>query len=329
MKEVKLSVPLHQEDVIDTFISDFLLSPWKIKLGEETLYIFRVSDNKFNSLLHELQIRGVGTAFGEISITNITILLKSQQHADKLETLSMINIEETLSELGESSSLTFTYIVLVIISAVLASLGLVGNNVVIIIGSMIVAPLMGPIALTSLGLIVPGRGYFVKGLAAEVVGTILTGFVGFIIGIVSNIHNIPIPHELLLRADLTWVVLVTALMSGLAAGFIITRNASTSIIGVAIAASLAPPTAAVGLFLAGNYMNYALQAFLVVILNILAINFSCALGFLFFQYSGKTGASKRNIDKASRRSSLMVTLVGVLFTATILTSIVFFSPSLA
>ena len=136
---------------------------------------------------------------------------------------------------------------------------------VIIIGSMIVAPLMESIALTSLGLIVPGREYFTKGLLAETIGTVLTGIVGFTIGIFSNIRNIPIPQELLVRADLTWVVITTALMSGLAAEFIITRNANTSIIGVAIAASLALPTASVGLFLAGNYMNYAIQAFFVVI----------------------------------------------------------------
>ena len=74
-----------------------------------------------------MQIRGVGTAFREISISNITVLLKSTQKADKLDTLSLINIEGTLSELGESSNLRLTYLALVIISAILASLGLIGK----------------------------------------------------------------------------------------------------------------------------------------------------------------------------------------------------------
>ena len=64
--------------------------------------------------------------------------------------------------------------IFIALSAILASLGLLANNVVAVIASMVIAPLMGPIIGTSLGTVLSDRKLFKEGLKAEIFGLLLS-----------------------------------------------------------------------------------------------------------------------------------------------------------
>ncbi len=318
MKEFKIYVPERKEAIIDEFIKEYELHRQKFKSENGVLFVLSIADDKSNALLHELKIRGVGDVFGDITIIPISTYLSSNKREDKIARSSGAHVEEILSVLEESSVVNNNFISLVILSSILAAFGLVDNNVVIIIGSMIVAPLMGPIALTSLGTITPGRGYLKRGLIAEITGIGLTIIVGYLVGVIEQIGKpggVEVSKEMIARTVLNNTVVIFSLVSGIAAGLIIAKGSNLSIVGVAIAASLAPPAATIGLYLAAANMIKALEASLLLSLNILAINFACSLIFLIYKLPQKAGSSKRQSDKASRMSRINIFLVGSLFIA--------------
>ena len=317
MKEFKIYVPSRKEAILEELFEEFLLTRQKLVSDDEMiLYILRVENDKSNSLLHELKIRGIGDVYGDITIVPISTFISSQHKEDRIPPSSGANIEEILSVLEESSVVNSNYISLVILSSILAAFGLVDNNIVIIIGSMIVAPLMGPIALTSLGSITPGRGFLKRGLIAEVLGIGITILVGFIVGISENIGRvggIPISEEMIARTVLNDTVIIFSLVSGIAAGLIIAKGSNISIVGVAIAASLAPPAATIGLYLAAGHTVNVIESSLLLSLNILSINLACSIIFLLYKLPQKAGSSKRQSDRASRTSRILIFLVGILF----------------
>ncbi len=320
MKNFIIIVPQSKKDVLAESLQEMNI-PYHLILGEgNATFNFIIQTEYSNTLLHELKLRGVGTVFGEIVVAPIVTHLSPKNPSPSIKKSGGANVEEIRSVLLESGDLNINYIILVLLSAILASYGLYANNVVIIIGSMIVAPLMAPIALTSLGAILPGSRLLQKGLIAEILGISLTVIVGYIVGIVVNVHSTPIDTlpELKSRGVIDGVALIFALVSGLAAGIIIAKGSNLSIVGVAIAASLAPPAAAIGLFLAGTMWKYASEASLLLLLNIVAINLACSLVFLFLGLASTTGESRRSTEIASRTNKILIYVASVILLAIIL-----------
>ncbi len=278
-------------------------------VGENSVvYNFIVEAGQTNQLLHELKKRGIGNVFGKVIISEVTTtLLPSSEEPPSLKKSHGANVEEIRAVLEDSAVLSTDYVTLVILSAILASYGLYDNNVVIIIGSMIVAPLMGPIALTSLGAILPGSGLLRKGFFAELFGILTTVAVGYIVGVLVKIESLDtLPSEIMARANLNGVVIIFAIVSGFAAGLIISKGSNISIVGVAIAASLAPPAAAIGLFLAAEKYMLAANAITLLSINILAINLACSVMFFLFGLAEMSGESKRSMTKASRTNMILI-----------------------
>jgi uncharacterized hydrophobic protein (TIGR00341 family) len=312
VKEVKIIIPKHREEVIEGLVAEFNLDSSVIEGRDQLIYFILISEDESNNLLHQLKIRGVGTVFGDVRIVTLNTVLRSSKLENKVIKSQGANVEEILSVLEGPATINLNYIALVILSAILAAFGLVDENVVIIIGAMIVAPLMGPIALTSLGAITPGRGYLFKGFVAESLGITLTVIVGFIVGQMVRIKDVEeYNREIASRTVLSETVVIFALVSGIAAGIIIVKGSNLSIVGVAIAASLAPPAANIGLLLAANDISNAINTSILLTINILSINFACSLIFLLFGLASKSGTSKRQSEIASRSNRIITFSVGL------------------
>ena len=316
MKRIEVQVPASQVDTVEDLISDYKVKSSHLVLSNgESLFILKIEDSESNDLLYELRARGVGDVFGHISVMPISLYLTNKTAITKIKKSAAANLEEILADLEDSAVLSVTYVTLVILSGTLAALGLVGNSVVTIIGSMIVAPLMGPIALTSIGVLLPRRGILQRGLAAETVGLGATIAMGIIVGLLLGFPDGVTP-EMLSRASQTDIINIAfAVVSGAAAGVIISRGQGLSIVGVAIAASLAPPAANIGLFLSRGDVCDAKFAAALLFMNILAINISCSVIFSIYRLPVKAGVSKRHITKTQRQTTVFTVITGAAFIA--------------
>ncbi|UCE12698.1 MAG: TIGR00341 family protein [Candidatus Heimdallarchaeota archaeon] len=306
---------------MDEFLKEFSLQATSYDFGVSFRYELRIDDYQTNILIEEFKARGIGTAYGEIIVRPVSLMISSKREKDELPSSAGVNREEILANLGEISGFARTYLLMNVLAATLAAFGLLNNDVVVIIASMIVAPLLGPIVLTSLGLLsLETTSYIKRGLLAEITGISTTVIVGGLIGSIfqyfepideNTIQNDPLYSEILARTALTVPTISLALLGGLAAGIIVARGLDVSIVGVAIAASLCPPAATIGILGALGAWVLAFHATSLLLLNILAINLSCSAVFWIFGVKSR-GLSKRQAAKVRRMNIIWILVVSIL-----------------
>lgn len=176
------------------------------------------------------------------------------------------------------SSIDFNW--LIIMSAGLASLGLMLNSVAVIIGAMLVAPLMSPLGSLAIGLAVGELDMTRRAAITLVQGTLLAVFISIAFGLLLP-QNTP-TSEMLSRGTPTLLDAAVALVSGFVAAFALARKEiPVALAGVAIAAALMPPVCTIGLGLAFGDMRLATGATLLFVTNITLIVASENLIFLW------------------------------------------------
>ena len=155
--------------------------------------------------------------------------------------------QKELAALARSSSEPgFAYILLMFLSSVIATLGLLADSAPAIIGAMIIAPMMSPIMGLAYGLARFDVGVIAVSSVSILAGIILVIAVsGLLTGLVgSRLAG----HEILSRTQPTLIDFGIALAAGCAAAFAHSRpSIQNSVAGVAIAVSLVPPLAVAGI----------------------------------------------------------------------------------
>ncbi|MEW6554070.1 MAG: TIGR00341 family protein [Actinomycetota bacterium] len=206
------------------------------------------------------------------------------------------------------------FFVLLLLSAVIATYGVVSDSVASVIGAMIVAPLMTPIMAVSLS-IVSGDGHnIIRSLLIVVAGTAaVVGFAFLLAGVLSGSVQIEGNSQIAARVSPRLIDLIIALASGAAGAFATGReDVSDALPGVAIAVSLVPPLSVVGICLAAGAYGDALGAFILFITNFLAIVIAGLVVFAVMGYGG--AALHLQGRRAKRWAVFVVTLATVIIT---------------
>lgn len=187
--------------------------------------------------------------------------------------------EEILAQVEKDAILDNNFILLVILSTIVAAIGLLENNLAVIVGAMVIAPLLGPNIAFSLGASLGEKKLVIESLKVL--------FVGFIIAILFSIGiGLAWPGdfnsvELMSRTDVAYSGTAIALASGAAASLSLVSGTSSVLVGVMVAVALMPPAVTIGLMLSIAEYNLALGAALLLTVNIVCINLSAKLVFLF------------------------------------------------
>jgi uncharacterized hydrophobic protein (TIGR00341 family) len=179
-------------------------------------------------------------------------------------------------ELG--TQLDVTFLLLVVLSGIVATIGMLENNVAVIIGAMVIAPLLGPNIAFSLGTSLGDSRLIVAALKALVVGIALAVLTGAVIGQLwdGNLTS----EEVLLRTDAFNSGTAIALASGAAASLSLVTSVPSVLVGVMVAVALMPPAVTIGLMLSTLDWHHAAGASLLLAVNIVCINLSSKLVFL-------------------------------------------------
>lgn len=193
------------------------------------------------------------------------------------------DLEQLRTGLLADSTLDINYVVLILGSCAIATLGLLSNSAAVIIGAMIVAPLMLPIRGLAFGAL-DGDVILVRfSLTAITVGTllaiVLSGLLGDLVGLAE------FGSEVFSRSKPTLLDLGIAIAAGGIGGFALVHpKVSSSLAGVAIAVALMPPVCVIGLGLSHANWSLSLGATLLYLTNLLGITLSCMLVFLITGY---------------------------------------------
>lgn len=199
-----------------------------------------------------------------------------QQYIPQLDRESRVALVERVQT---SSNWNFDFIALICLSTCIAALGLVRNQAAVVIGAMLVAPLMTPLAASGLAL-VQGNGALIKSsLKSVLFGFLLAYAIGVIVGVCFPLGvEDSIPPELVARTSPGIVDLLVALVGGVAAAYAMSRpHLSSALPGVAIAAALVPPIATSGIMLAWGEWAFSRGSVLLFLTNIVAIVLGTAI----------------------------------------------------
>lgn len=201
------------------------------------------------------------------------------------------DIHEMQVGLLEESTLDINYIVLILGSCMIATLGLLSNSAAVIIGAMIIAPLMLPIRGLAFGALEGNVVLFRKGLIAIVVGTVLAIFIALLLG--SLVRLPEFGSEVIARSEPTLLDLGIAVAAGSISGFAkVQPKISATLAGTAIAVALMPPICVIGLGLSQADWSLSQGATLLYLTNLLGITLSCMLIFLIAGYTPLARARK-------------------------------------
>ncbi len=193
-------------------------------------------------------------------------------------------------QLRESSHPDFAFFIMVVLSSVIATLGLVANSPAVIIGAMLVAPLMSPIIGLGLASMTGDARLFRDATVALLQGAALAVVISALLALVNRalpfVSLQELPVEVLARTHPNPNDLLIALAGGMAASYALALpQLSAALPGVAIATALMPPLCTIGIGIALGRADIAGGAFLLFITNAITIAFAGMLIFFVLGFA--------------------------------------------
>jgi len=213
---------------------------------------------------------------------------------------SGISRDELYADVSRGAEISTSFILLVIFSTIVAGIGLIENNVAVVIGAMVIAPLLGPNLALALSTALGDLDLMANALKTMVAGFLIALLLSFSLGLAWGTFwpdelNSP---ELLSRTIVGFDSIALALVSGAAAVLSLASGISSVLVGVMVAVALLPPGATVGIMLGAGRYDLAFGAALLLAVNIVCVNLSAKLVFLFKGVQPRTWFEKKKARSA-------------------------------
>lgn len=189
-----------------------------------------------------------------------------------------ISREELYQDAKESVSVTSTYYILVILSTIVAAGGMIRDNVAVVIGAMVIAPLIGPSISLSLATTLGDTDLLQRSARVAIGGLLLSLSLSVLAGLIMPFD--PSVGEIAIRTEVHLGDVILALAAGVAGALSFTRGVSAALIGVMVAVALLPPTVAVGLLGGAGEWGLSIRAALLLLTNVAAVNLAGILTFI-------------------------------------------------
>ena len=322
MKIIDVVTPAKNLSAVESIIGQHDSEVLWVSADEDRKKVIRalVSDDQRQSLLDALQGLFQGEDHSKILVTALEAslprkepTLNEKDSSDKSSTTR----EELYNEVEKNTRLDFTYLLLVILSTMVVAIGLLENNVAVVIGAMVIAPLLGPNIALALGAALGDMPLIWKAFKTGSVGIGLALFFSIGIGIWHPM-DLDSP-ELMARTDVGVDSMALALASGAAAVISLTTGLSSVLVGVMVAVALLPPTATLGIMLGAGHTQLAIGAALLLAVNIVCVNLAAKIVFFVRGIKPRSWLEKQKANQSMVTClviwvlSLAVLLVVILF----------------
>lgn len=203
------------------------------------------------------------------------------------------------------------------LSAVIATAGVVADSTATVIGAMIVAPLMTPILGVVLGITLADSRNLVRSLLLVLAGAAAVILISWLLGVAAAIPVVADTNgQVAGRVNPRVVDLVAALATGAVGAFALARSdVSDTLPGVAIAISLVPPLAVVGLTLQAGETEQAMGALLLFVTNVTAILLSGVVVMAIFRVAAARPVTLDPRIGRRRKEAVALVVVSVVLVA--------------
>ena len=204
--------------------------------------------------------------------------------------------EEIYTDVATGAKLDRDFLIMVLLSTIVAAAGLNADSAAGVIGAMVIAPLLGPILGFSFGAALGDRELLFGSSKTLAVGVALALAASIAISFI-----IPVDfesRELMSRAEVRLDGMALAIAAGCAAALSMAKGQSSALVGVMVAAALLPPGAAVGLFLGSGEWALASRAALLLAHNVASLVFAALMEIRLRDIRPRGWVEKKDADRA-------------------------------
>ncbi len=263
----------------------------------ETVVKVLLQDEHASDLLGELEkkyLQRVVIYPVEGTLPQVTPKPEAKEEKIRIGKFISISKEELYHDIATPVNLTINFVLMVILSAFVAGIGILKDNLAIIIGAMVIAPFLGPnmsLAFgTTLGDVSIIRKSVWTGIAATLIALVISMVWGLTAQDLSQVTNDP---------HIEYRDIILALVCGFAGAVSVVSGQGTTLVGVMVAAALLPPLMRGGLYIGGGAMGYALNSLLIFGANVISLNIA---GIVTFYLAGIRPGRWWDKEKAKRQT---------------------------
>ncbi len=214
---------------------------------------------------------------------------------NRLFNVQEVNHVEVIDGLVTASSPRKTFLMLIFLSSIIATLGLLQENAFVVIGAMLVAPILSPVLAIGMGILVRDM----RMIFLSLIGLIFSMVIAVVTATAVTFSALPIGtgNAYLQQTEMGFMVPV-AIAAGAAAVFAICyETVREAVAGVAISVALLPPLVMIGIGLGASDWGllkrslqlFSLNAFSIILIAIIVFAF---LGFGRFKRSAEQSVKK-------------------------------------
>lgn len=215
----------------------------------------------------------------------------------KFQWRKSLSREELYEEVASGANADPIFYMMVFLSTIVAAIGLINDNVAIVIAAMVIAPLLGPNLALSFGTALGDKALIKKSFS-----TCAIGLIAAIIPCIALGAFLPIDitsHELQSRTEIDFSAILLALASGAAAVLSLTTGVSSALVGVMVSVALLPPAAAFGIFIGMGGNNHAIDSSLLLLTNLVCVGLSSQAVLFMMGIRPRTFLEKRAANQSS------------------------------
>ncbi|NUB92385.1 TIGR00341 family protein [Haloterrigena sp. SYSU A121-1] len=295
MRLVEVLIPTQQRETVEETLEneglDFTLVEERSRDEPSVVITFPLPAPAVESVLDELRDAGLDEDSYTVIVEAETVVSERYDELEQryAQDTARISREELQAEAKDLTPTFGTYLVMTVMSVLVATAGLLLDSPAVVVGSMVIAPLIGPALGASVGTVINDHALFRRGIKLQALGLgvgVVTAagfaFVARTTGLVSPMLDIFEISEIQGRLTPDILSLVIAAGAGVAGAWTLTAGTSAALVGVMIAAALVPPIGVVGIGLAWGLPEVALAASVLVLVNVLTINIT-SLAVLWYK----------------------------------------------
>ncbi|WJE16715.1 TIGR00341 family protein [Halobacillus sp. ACCC02827] len=215
--------------------------------------------------------------------------------------------QELMDSVEKSSKITLNYTLLIILSAIVATVGFLKDSEAVVIGAMVIAPMIGPVIAVAFSSILGDyKRLLISGLTSLYgVAIVLVISVAFGYFTDMGMHN----AQYLERTKVEILDIFLGVASGAAGALAFLNRLSGNLVGVMVAVALLPPSVAMGMSLGDGAFQAAYGAFLLVAVNIMSILLAAVL---IFSISGIRPVRWSEVKRANVSRLLSIVFVSMI-----------------
>lgn len=310
LRLIELVVPAAAADTVDDVLQRLeIQDAGRHELSDERLLVRLLLDTGQTETVSDALSQRLGGEQFRMVLLPVEATLPSPEETEKApeataetndeaaDDKNRISREELYQDVTEAARWNRTYVLTVVLSSIVAAIGLLRDDVAIIIGAMVIAPLLGPNVALALGVTLGDVKLALRALAIGSAGVAIAAVTSGLTGMLLKVD--PLVPAISARTHPSLADVLLGLAAGAAGALAFTTGVSAALIGVMVAVALLPPLVTAGLLLGNAAWGDAGSAAMLFLVNVVCINLAAVLTFRLSGISPRRWWEKRSAQRTA------------------------------